>query len=132
LKRELRSDVPLLFVKIGDERPERKEAVEGFLGKAQGKCTKLDGVSYEKGIHGFDTDQPGEESNSIVTPRACLKRASTTADRQSMPIAICSRHFTIAGQRRAGPLWLASLRSRLASGSDHHDSGRGESGPAAR
>jgi hypothetical protein len=65
-KRELRSDVPLLFVRIGNERPEWKEAVDGFLGKAQGKYAKLEVVSYEKGIHGFDTDQPGEESSRIV------------------------------------------------------------------
>lgn len=65
-KRQLRAEVPLLFVKVGNERPEWKEAVETFLGGPQGKGPKLEVVGYEKGIHGFDTDQPGEESSRIV------------------------------------------------------------------
>jgi dienelactone hydrolase len=65
-KRALRKDVPLLLVKIGDERPEWKEAVDTFLAGANGKGIPLEVVSYDKGVHGFDTDQATEESRQIV------------------------------------------------------------------
>jgi dienelactone hydrolase len=65
-KRELRKDVPLLIVAIGDERPEWKAAVEGFLAGLEGRGLPLQVITYEKGVHGFDTDQPTDESKQIV------------------------------------------------------------------
>jgi hypothetical protein len=65
-KRALRSDVPLLYVKVGKDRPEWMEQSEIFLSANQKQGAPLKVISYDQGIHGFDTDQDNEESRRIV------------------------------------------------------------------
>ena len=55
-KRQLRRDLPIFMVTIGDERPEWKDGVSTFLSSTSGQGYPLEVAYYEKGVHGFDTD----------------------------------------------------------------------------
>lgn len=65
-QRELRGDVPILLVKIGAENPDWKAAADAYVASVSGKGYPLTVVTYEAGIHGFDTDQVTDESKQIV------------------------------------------------------------------
>lgn len=66
-KRQLRKDLPIFMVTIGSERPEWKESVSSFLAEVRGQGYPLEVAHYEKGIHGFDTDQDSDESRALIT-----------------------------------------------------------------
>lgn len=65
-KRELRRDLPIFMVTIGNERPEWKEAVSPLLTDARSKGCPIEGARYESGVHGFDTDQETDESRALI------------------------------------------------------------------
>ncbi len=66
-KRELRTDLPIFMVTVGQERPEWAEAVDTFLAGVDGKGYPLEVANYAQGIHGFDTDQDTDESRALVS-----------------------------------------------------------------
>lgn len=66
-KRQLRTDLPIFLVTVGNDRPEWKEAVENFTAKVDGEGYPLQISYYENGVHGFDTDQDSEESRALIS-----------------------------------------------------------------
>lgn len=77
-KRALRPDIPVLYVKAGKDRPEWIEGSDTFLAGAQKRGAPLQLVSYDQGIHGFDTDQDTEESRRIVGQTLEFLKANLT------------------------------------------------------
>ena len=65
-KRELRADLPIFMVTVGQDRPEWTEAVDTFLSGIDGRGYPLEVANYAQGIHGFDTDQDTDESKALV------------------------------------------------------------------
>lgn len=66
-KRELRNDLPIFMVTVGQDRPEWTEAVDAFLSGVDGKSYPLEVASYAQGVHGFDTDQDTDESRALIS-----------------------------------------------------------------
>lgn len=66
-KRELRSDLPIFMVTVGNDRPEWKEAASAFLAGVKGKGYPLEVADYEQGVHGFDTDQDTDASRAHIS-----------------------------------------------------------------
>jgi len=73
-KRELRKDLPIFMVTVGNDRPEWMEAAAAFLAGVRGKGYSLEVASYEKGVHGFDTDQDTDESRALIAHAVAFMR----------------------------------------------------------
>ena len=65
-KRQLRKDLPIFMVTVGNDRDEWKIAASTFLTNIQGKGLPVEVAHYAQGVHGFDTDQDTEESKALV------------------------------------------------------------------
>jgi hypothetical protein len=65
-KRQLRDDVPIFMVTIGNERPEWKDAVSTFLAGARERAYPIEVSHFEQGVHGFDTDMDNDESRALI------------------------------------------------------------------
>jgi hypothetical protein len=60
-------DVPIMIVKAGRESPEvLNELIDGFAEEAEKRQFPLELLSYEEGIHGFDTEQLTPESLEVI------------------------------------------------------------------
>lgn len=73
-KRELRKDLPIFMVTVGNDRPEWKESVADFLSGVDGKGYPLEVASYGTGVHGFDTDQDTDESRALIAHAVAFMR----------------------------------------------------------
>ena len=63
---DLRTDLPLLVARAGLDSPGILGSLDDFLRHATHANLPFELLNYAEGIHGFDTRQPGEESERIV------------------------------------------------------------------
>jgi len=66
-ERQLRPDVPIFMVAIGQELPLWKQNVADFLAVAKAKGYPIQAAYFEKGTHGFDTDVDSDESRALIS-----------------------------------------------------------------
>jgi dienelactone hydrolase len=74
-QRQLRKDVPVFMVTIGQEVPVWKQAAADFLALAAARAYPVQSAYFEKGTHGFDTDVDSEESRAIIAQAADFLKA---------------------------------------------------------
>lgn len=74
-KRQLRADVPLFLVSIGQEQPVWKQAVADFLAGATAKGYPIQVSYFEQGTHGFDTDVDSDQSRALISQAVDFMKA---------------------------------------------------------
>jgi len=65
-KRQLRTDLPIFMVTVGNDRNEWMTAASTFTAGIQRRGLPVEVAHYAQGVHGFDTDQDTEDSKALV------------------------------------------------------------------
>ncbi|MGZ8867324.1 MAG: hypothetical protein ACXW2P_03195 [Thermoanaerobaculia bacterium] len=120
---QIRTDLPVLFVRAGLDNPTLNERIDKLLGRALAANAPWSIENYGGGLHGF------ESFNDTEITRALIKRTLAFADSVTQP-SVATAYAAAAGDARVGaafargewPAAVEGYRKRVAARADDGES----------